>query len=261
VLEVIAGYDPADPITRACEGKVPGCYRQFLDKEGLAGARIGVLRRYIETPTIDEQVKALAEQAIDDLKALGAQVVDPFTIPGFEELTEEIWCSRFQHDLNGYLGSLGDRAPYRTLAEIVDSGLYLPQSEERLKKSLAADVPPEQMEPPCLDVYRDARNIAFREAILDAMRGAGVDFLVYPTWSNPPRKVGNLESPAGDNSQLVSPATGFPAITVPMGFTPGGLPGGLTFVGKLFDEPGLIRVAYAYEQATGHRRPPRLYSE
>jgi amidase len=257
VLEVIAGYDPADPITKACEGKVPGNYTQFLDGEGLAGARIGVLRRYIETPTIDDQVKALTEQAIDDLKALGAQVVDPLTVPDFEALTKEISCDTFQHDLEGYLSSLGDGAPYRTLAQIVDSGLYLPQSEEKLKEALASDVPPEQMEPPCLDVYRDPRSIAFRDAILGAMRGAGVDFLVYPTWSNPPRKVGDLESPAGDNSQLVSPMTGFPAISVPMGFTSGGLPGGLTFVGKLFGEPGLIRVAYAYEQATGHRRPPR----
>jgi Asp-tRNA(Asn)/Glu-tRNA(Gln) amidotransferase A subunit family amidase len=86
-----------------------------------------------------------------------------------------------------------------------------------------------------------------------------VDAIIYPTWSNQPRKVGDLDSPAGDNSQLLSPHTGFPAITVPTGFTPDGLPAGLTFVGRLFAEPDLIRFVYCYEQATRHRRPPRLF--
>ncbi len=86
-----------------------------------------------------------------------------------------------------------------------------------------------------------------------------LDAVVYPTWSNPPRKVGDMESPAGDNSQILSPQTGFPAITVPMGFTYDSLPAGLTFLGKLFDEPTLIRFAYAYEQATKHRRAPAKF--
>jgi len=86
-----------------------------------------------------------------------------------------------------------------------------------------------------------------------------LDALIYPTWSNPPRKVGDLKSPAGDNSQILSPQTGFPAITVPMGFTYRSLPAGLTILGRAFSEPMLIRFAYAYEQATKHRHPPERF--
>jgi Asp-tRNA(Asn)/Glu-tRNA(Gln) amidotransferase A subunit family amidase len=79
---------------------------------------------------------------------------------------------------------------------------------------------------------------------------------VYPTWSNPPRLVGDLDSPAGDNSQILSPQTGWRAITGPMGFARDALPAGLSFLGPAFSEGTLIRYAYAYEQATQHRRPP-----
>ena len=89
------------------------------------------------------------------------------------------------------------------------------------------------------------------------MDQAKLDAVIYPTWSNAPRKVGNLQSPAGDNSQILSPQTGFPAITVPMGFAVG-LPVGMSFVGTAWSEGKLLRLAYAYEQGTRHRRPPRL---
>jgi amidase len=256
VLQVIAGYDPADPITKTSEGKIPGSYTQFLDKNGLKGARIGVLRMYIDTGTTDAEVKGLVEKAIEELKSLGADVVDPFVIPDYDKLTENIWCNTFQYDVNNYLASLGASAPYKTLAEIVKSGLYAPYIEGRLKRALETKEPPDQMKPPCLDLYHDSRNIAFRDTILKAMEKDRLDAIIYPTWSNPPRKVGDLDSPAGDNSQFISPQTGFPAITVPMGFTHGSLPAGLTFVGKLFAEPDLIKYAYAYEQKTKHRRPP-----
>jgi Asp-tRNA(Asn)/Glu-tRNA(Gln) amidotransferase A subunit family amidase len=86
-----------------------------------------------------------------------------------------------------------------------------------------------------------------------------LDAFVYPTWSNPPRLIGDLNSPHGDNSQVFSPTSGFPAINVPMGYTRGNtLPAGMTFFGKAWDEPTLIRLAYAFEQATHHRRPPAL---
>ncbi len=261
LLEVIAGYDPADPMTKTSEGKVPASYTQFLNKNGLKGARIGVLRRYIDTPTTDAQVKALTEKAIQDLKALGAEIVDPFIIPDYDKLTENIWCNTFQYDVNNYLASLGKNAPYKTIAEILKSGLYSPYIETRLKRALEVTVPPGQMEPPCLDLYHDSRNIAFRDAILKAMEKDKLDAIIYPTWSNPPRKVGDMESPAGDNSQFISPQTGFPAITVPMGFTYGSLPAGLTFVGRLFAEPDLIKLGYAYEQGTRHRRAPERFPE
>ena len=122
--------------------------------------------------------------------------------------------------------------------------------------NLEKDIPPEKRDPPSLDLYRDPRNIRLRNAVLRAMTDQGVDAFVFPTWSNPPRKVGDMESPAGDNSQVLSPHTGLPAITVPMGFTYKNLPAGLQFVGKLFGEPDLIQFVYSYEQGTRHRRPP-----
>ncbi|HLJ88863.1 MAG TPA: amidase family protein, partial [Candidatus Angelobacter sp.] len=88
MLEVVAGYDPADPVTKLSEGKIPKSYTQSLDKKGLQGARIAVFRKYLDTATIDPQVKALAEKAIQDLKAQGAEIVDPFTVPDFDKLTE-----------------------------------------------------------------------------------------------------------------------------------------------------------------------------
>jgi amidase len=261
VLEVIAGYDAADAITKAAEGKVPKSYTQFLNKDGLKRARIGVLRAYIDTPTADPEVKSLMESAIQDLKAAGAEIVDPFVIPEYDKLIRNIWCDTFQYDVNNYLASLGPNAPYKNLAEIVKSGLYSPYIDARLKRSLDNKSTPDQMQPPCLDLYHDPRNIAFRNTILTAMDKDRLDAIVYPTWSNPPRKVGDVETPAGDNSQYISPQTGFPAITVPMGYTHGSLPAGMTFVGRLFAEPDLIKFAYAYEQKTKHRRAPQTFPE
>jgi amidase len=255
VLEVVAGYDPADPITKLSEGKVPEHYTRFLDKKGLRGARIGVFRKYIDAPTTDSQVKALAEAAIQELKQQGAEIIDPFVIPDFEKLTENIWCGDFQADLNQYLATHAQNARYKNLAEIVQSGLYLPYIETRLKTA----VEPKEQSQPCPDIYHNEKKIAFRNAVLAAMDGARVDAIVYPTWSNPPRKIGDMQSPAGDNSQILSPQTGFPAITVPMGYTYGSLPAGLTFLGRAFAEPALIQYAYAYEQATRHRSPPKNF--
>jgi Asp-tRNA(Asn)/Glu-tRNA(Gln) amidotransferase A subunit family amidase len=258
ILEVIAGYDSADPITKACSGKIPENYSQFLNKNGLKGARIGVFRTFIDSPTIDPQVKALMEKAIDDMKSLGADIVDPFVIPDFKELTKNLWCDMFRHDVNNYLASLGDNAPFKNLAEIFDSGLYSASIERRLKRALKS---PAQEVPLCQDLYNEPRNIAFRKAVLKAMEKKKLDAFVYPTWSNPPRKVGDLKSPAGDNSQLIPPHTGLPGFTVPMGFTYENLPAGLQIVGKLFGEPALIKIAYAYEQGTKHRRPPKKFPE
>jgi amidase len=260
VLSVVAGYDSEDPITKNSDGKVEKDYTKFLDKNGLRGARIGVFRPYIDAATTDPQIKALTEKAIADLKAQGAEIVDPFVIPNFEALTQNLGCGDFQADLNAYLAKHGQNAPYKTLAEIVDSGLYMPYIDAQMKRNVAPKpAGAEDASTPCLDTYHNEKKIAFREAILNAMERDRVDAIVYPTWSNAPRKVGDTKTPAGDNSQVLSPQTGFPAITVPMGFTYDVLPAGLTFLGKLFDEPTLIKYAFAYEQATKHRHPPEKF--
>jgi Asp-tRNA(Asn)/Glu-tRNA(Gln) amidotransferase A subunit family amidase len=258
ILEVIVGYDPADPITERCKDLSPFFYESCLDEHGLKGARIGVFRYYTDKPTADPQIKNLFDRAIADIQSCGAEIVDPFIIPDFEGLTKDIWCDMFRHDLNQYLASLGDYAPYKTLSDIVNTGHYSPYIKRRLNRALEI---PLSKEIPCLDVYCEPKNIAFRGCILKSMEEHHLDAIVYPTWSNPPRKIEDDKSPTGDNSQLIPPHTGFPAITVPMGATPNNLPAGLQIVGKLFEEPVIIRIAYAYEQATQHRKPPPGFSE
>lgn len=259
MLDVVAGYDAQDPVTKNSEGHIPASYRAFLDKRGLRGARIGVFRAYLDAASGDPQVKALTEKAILDLKSLGAKIVDPFVIPDFEALTKNIFCGDFQADLNGYLAKHGQGATYKTLAEIIESGLYLPYIESRLKSTAATKPASEADRTVCPDVYHNEKKLAFRAAIRSAMAASKVQAIIYPTWSNAPRRVGDDKSPAGDNSQVLSPQTGFPAITVPMGYTHEELPAGLTFLGDAFDEGTLIKFAYAYEQATKHRHAPALF--
>jgi len=256
VLEVIAGYDPNDPITEKSKGKIPDNYTQFLDKDGLKGARIGVFRLYTDMPTADAEVVALFEQAIADIKLAEAEIVDPFVISDFGRLTAGIWCDMFRHDLNNYLASLGDNAPIQNLLEVYNKGLFAVPNKMRIFRALEVPV---QEEPACKDIYTEPKNVAFREAVFKAMADQNVDFIIYPTWSNPPRKLVDSKSPAGDNSQLIPPHTGMPGVSIPMGFTYGNLPAGLQIVARNFDEPNLIRVAYAYEQATLHRRPPERF--
>ncbi len=256
VLDVVAGYDPEDPITKMSDGHIPQSYKSSLDRNGLRGARLGVYRPYIDAPTTDPQIRALTEKAIQDLRAQGAEIVDPLVIPNVESLTQDIYCGDFQADLNGYLSKHAAGAAYKNLAEIIQSGLYLPYIEGRLKEAAAPKPASDTDSRPCPDVYHDDKKIAFRDAILAVMAEHKVDAIIYPTWSNAPRKVGDGRSPAGDNSQVLSPQTGFPAITVPMGYTYDVLPAGLTFLGKTFSEGMLIKYAYAYEQATKHRHAP-----
>jgi amidase len=259
MLDVVAGYDPEDPITEHSEGHIPKSYKTFLDKNGLRGARVGVFRPYIDSPTTDPQIRALTEKAIQELKARGAKIIDPFVVPNFEELTKDIYCGDFQSDLNNYLSKHGQGATYASLAQIIESGLYLPYIEGRLKQTAAAKPASEADHTLCPDVYHNTKKVAFRAAIRAAMAQNKVQAIVYPTWSNAPRKVGDDKSPAGDNSQILSPQTGFPAITVPMGYTYDVLPAGLTFFGDSFSEGTLIKFAYAYEQATKNRHPPAKF--
>lgn len=112
ILNVIAGYDPNDKITSLAKGKVKD-YLSFLKKDGLRNKRIGVFRHYIDTKTIDPEVKAITEKAILDLKSQGATIVDPFVIADFDTLTKKLWAFSFQYEVNNYLKTLGENAPIR----------------------------------------------------------------------------------------------------------------------------------------------------
>ena len=255
VLSVVAGYDPADPVTAESKGKVERDYTKFLDKDGLKGARLGVFRRYVDVPTTDPEIKALMEKAIGEMKAQGAEVVD-FDIPDFDNISKRVGCGDFQADLNEFFAVHGTNAPYKSLQDVYDSGLYLPSVQDRIKRALDPKSNPNARPGPCVDTYHDERKIAFRNAIVAAMDSAKIDAVIYPTWSNPPRLVGDIKSPGGDNSQQLAPPTGMPVITVPMGFTHGMLPAGVSILGRSFTEPLLFKLAYSYEQATRHRQPP-----
>ena len=250
VLEVIAGYDEADPITKLSKGKKPESYLPYLKRNGLEGKRIGVFRYYTDKETTDPEVRKVFEQAILDIKQLGAEVVDPLVIENFDELCEDIWCNTFKPDMAAYLATLTD-PPYNSVVEIVDTGLYSDYIEDRLK-SMAKSEP----NLTCGNVYEEPKNIKLRDAVTGKMDDERLDAIIYPTWSNPPRLIGDMESPAGDNSQRIPPHTGMPGFSVPMGYTYDGLPAGLQIVGRTFSEPTLIEIAYGYEQGTKHRKPP-----
>jgi Asp-tRNA(Asn)/Glu-tRNA(Gln) amidotransferase A subunit family amidase len=165
-------------------------------------------------------------------------------------------CNQVKHDLNRFLAGLGDKAPMHSLEEIIKSRRFHPSIQVRLESSQAAnDVPGESAGCKARDEFREK----LRAAVLKLMTEQRLDALIYPTWSNPPRLIGDLNTPGGDNNQFFSPSTGFPSITVPMGYTRGdALPAGLQFFGWPWSEASLIRLSYSYEQATHHRRPPTL---
>jgi amidase len=257
VLQVIAGPDPADPVTASGRDHVAASYGASLRADRLKGARLGVLHQAYDTPTLDREVDAVFRGALGELRNLGAEVIDPVEVAGLDAMrrAQSGGCNQFKHDLNEYLAALGDKAPMHSLEEIVKSRRFHPSIQARLENGQAADEVPGQS-PGCKS--RDEFRAKLRAAVVALMDAKQLDALIYPTWSNPPRLIGDLNTPGGDNNQLFAPSTGFPAITVPMGYTRGTLPAGLQFFGRAWSEPALLGLAYSYEQATHHRRPPTL---
>jgi amidase len=257
VFQAIVGDDPDDPVTAAARGHLPQDYAASLDRNGLRGATIGVLRQAYERDTTDPEIIRIFTVAVEDLRQAGATIVDPAKVEGLETITRprEVGpCMGFKYDLSQFLSARGDRVPVKTLAEIIKSGGFHPSAQRRLEQ---ADIGPENGPGSDACQAESSYRQKVRDAVIQTMDRLKLDAFVYPTWSNPPRLIGDLNTPAGDNSQFFSPTTGFPAINVPMGFTRGGtLPAGMTIYGRAWSEPALIKYAYAYEQATRHRRAP-----
>jgi len=253
VFDVLAGSDPADAVTAEADGRRASSYLDALSTD-IRGMRLGVAGQLAYTETADPEIIRRFDQALVDLEALGATVVRDFEIPGLDSLTEGVWnCPRFRYDLENYLATLPD-APVTTLQEIRDGGDVHVTVLPRVERFLEFEGTPETHEG-C--VAGDAAEERLRAGVRDAMGEHDVVALLYPTWNNPPRLVGDLSSPHGNNSPILSPPTGFPAMTVPMGWVrQGTLPAGLQIYGDAWSEETLIRVAYAYEQATHHRKPP-----
>jgi Asp-tRNA(Asn)/Glu-tRNA(Gln) amidotransferase A subunit family amidase len=258
VLEAISGYDPEDPITHYSEGKIPASYRQFLVEDGLVGARIGVLRS-IRDYDPEPEIAELFNQALKDMDSLGAQVIDSVVIPGFDSLKENQWCADFRKDVEAYLAKYVRSDTMKKLEDIIRVGTNSEHAASRLATLAENSGRWEDPEIKCLDAYTDVRRIAFREAIEGVMDSLQLDAIVYPSWHNKPARIDVFsEEYKGDNSQIISPHTGQPAFTVPMGFISNNLPAGLQFLGRMYAEGTLIKLTYAYEQGTQHRRPAAI---
>lgn len=256
VLQVVAGYDPDDPVTEAVKGKATPDYSASLVRDGLKGARFGVMRQAFESPTVDSEVRAVFTRAIEDLRRAGATVLDTVIIAESDSIRRggRGGCNPFEFEFNAWLAQQGDRAPVKSIDEIVRSGRFHPAIQARLEAAARVDQVPDSV-PACRTRYRVREEM--RNAVTRTMDRLQLDALIYPTWSNPPRLIGDLNTPHGDNSQVYSPLTGMPAITVPMGYTRNNaLPAGLQMLGRAFDESRLIKLAYGYEQATKWRKQP-----
>jgi len=266
VLQVIVGEDADDPVTMPGTPMDPfrpprrpsstPSYTAALRRDALKGARIGVLRQAYERDTTDPEIVKVFTAALDAMRREGAVIVDPapVALDGIRRGSGAATCAGFKYDINRYLGSHGARVPVKSLADIIKSRRFHPTVQRRLEQSQeGSENGPETAACQAEAEYRDQ----VRKAVIAVMDTLQLTAFAYPTWSNPPRLIGDLNTPHGDNSQFFSPTTGFPAVQVPMGYTRGGrLPAGLTFFGRAWDEATLIGLAYAYEQSTKHRHPP-----
>ena len=259
LLGAVTGVDPRDSATAASAGHSRTDYLQFLDEGGLLNARIGVARSFTG---FDPRVVALFDQAIEAMAAGGAVIVDPANLSPAawnDPLSLVLLEYEFKADLNAYLASLGPDAPVKSLAEVIDfnernADREMPYfGQERMHASQARG-PLTDSE--YLNAVRTIQR-ANREDGIDAlMRRHDLDAIVAPTmdlaWPTDHIKGDRL---GGGSSAGPAAIAGYPDISVPMGFV-SGLPVGVSFFGRAWSEPTLVRIAYAYEQATNERRAP-----
>lgn len=262
LLDAIAGYDPNDPITAYAVGHVPDTYTSALDAESLRGARIGVLREPMSRgtdPSSEDyrKVRTVVDAAIQDLRAAGAEVIDPLTIPDIGLVMGIGNDYETEQATDAYLAELTE-PPYTTLRDILLQGVVNPWRARGM-----AEVLGKTTDDPGYLVVMHKRE-AVRLGVLRAMADHDLDAIVYATFDHQTTPIApDVETNPrpddgygwGDNRGL-SPAIGFPALTVPAGFTTDALPVGLELLGRPFTEAMLLGFGYAYEQATGHRRAP-----
>lgn len=266
LLGVLTGVDPRDPATAASAGKSLRYYTQFLDAKGLVGARIGVARQVYtgyHAPT-----DALFEEALQTLRHAGAEIIDPADLATAKEIKAgdgelHVLLYEFKRDLAAYLATrvaspASSNLPIpRTLADLIAFNNAHREEELPLfdQSTFEASETFDLSEANYLQTLADNRRLAGRDGIDATLERYDLDAIVAPTgapaWQIAPKK---LDKFLGD---CASPAAmvGYPLVTVPMGFV-GNLPVGIAFMGSAWSEPTLIRLAYAYEQASKARRAP-----
>lgn len=260
LLGALTGVDDRDGATKASAGKSFADYAKFLDANGFKGARIGVHRKGFG---FNDAVDKLMTDSIDIMKKRGATVIDPADIPTqgkFDDSELEVLLYEFKTNLNKYLAALGPNAPVKSLKEIID---FNEQFHDREMPYFGQDLfVKAQAKGPLTDkAYRDAlakdERLSRKEGIDFVMNKNKLDALITPTggpawttdWINGDHFAGGYST--------ASAVAGYPHITVPAGYV-FGLPVGISFFGRAWSEPTLIKFAYAFEQATKARRAPQF---
>jgi amidase len=261
LLTAMAGTDALDPATAAAAGHVAPDYTRFLDPAGLRGARIGVAReKFFGYSDVTDR---LAAAALDAMRGAGAVIVDPADIPHagtYDDAELEVLLYELKADLNAYLAALGPSAPVRTLADVIafnerERAREMPYFGQELFVRAQAKGP--LTSPGYRKALRDCRRLSRTLGIDAVMTRHRLDALVAPT-GNPawPTDAVNGDHFTGSSSTPAAVA-GYPSVSVPMGDA-WGLPVNLSFIGRAWSEPVLIRLAYAFEQITMHRKAPRF---
>ena len=267
MLDVMAGYDADDPVTARGVGNVPEQgYVSHLDEGGLDGARIGVVREFFGLRD-DESAPAeraaavtdVVDAAIEDMRAAGADIVDPVDVDGTGLLeSARVLHYEFKRDMDEYLDAYGDAASCDSLTELVESGEVTPTVASRIRRDGILDVDVGELSRNPAYLRRLARRDDIATETTQLFVEHDLDALLYPPATIPPVEIPANQPFAELNCELAA-HTGFPSIVVQAGFTDGGLPVGVELLGREFAEPRLLELAYAYEQATAHRRPPSAF--
>lgn len=249
MLDATVGEDPADPATAASRGRIPESYRAALDPGALRGKRIALLKNLLGTAPEEAEVRAIARKALDVMKAAGAEI-EEVAIPGLEEL---LWGSslidaEFKFDLMDYLARFPN-APVRSLAEILARGDY----HKALEQTFRGRDKAEARETEAYRAARARRDTA-RALVSATMDERKLDALAYPPMQRKPAIAG--EPQFGLPNCQLSPSCGFPAISMPAGFTSDGVPIGIELLGRAWEEAKLLSMAFAYEQAVHPRQAP-----
>ncbi len=258
LLGALTGMDTADSATAESREHSYTDYTQFLKEDGLKGARIGVVRR---TFGFNEDVDVVMEAALETMKKQGAILVDPAPIESagkFGDSEFMIFLYELKADLNAYLAKLGPNAPVKTLKEIIEfneknSSKEMPYfgQDTFLKSEEKGPLTTQEY----IDAVAKARDLARKEGIDATMDKNNLDALVGPT-GGPAWLTDHINGDSfGGGSSSTAAVAGYPNITVPAGFVHG-LPVGISFFGRAWSEPVLLRVAYAFEQATKVRKAP-----